>query len=297
MTFRGGANVNGVDSRDLIINQLKRDIVDIKSSERNLVDVNTQLTTLEQKYRILQDEKNITDRDARTRVDKNIRNIATLKSRADTAKRELEGFNRNYDNLLADLGELEALGEKKKEELENATASEKEARELRQKIEEEISALRRKIAKERDTRTALQDDIDIANRKLDSLVEQDKEYDRKFAVIEEDLRQKAKTLEQQSRLIAEKEREIEMGTDTVVDKTSQIEETNRILSELQLEKDAKRRELDKGANQLATLKVAVKKCEADNTDLEQQIHDTSLEIRQNNNLINTRNNDLTNYTR
>lgn len=194
MTFKGGAN-GGIDSRDLVINQLKRDIVEMKTSEKNVVDVNSQLITVEHKYRILQDEKNIVERDARTRTDKNIRSIAGLKSKADTSKREVDNLNKAYDNLLADLGELEALGEKKKDELENATANEKEAREMRLRVEEEIAVLRRKIAKEKDTRTALQDEIDIANRKLDSLVEQDKEFDRKLAVIEEDIRQKAKTLE------------------------------------------------------------------------------------------------------
>jgi hypothetical protein len=47
------------------------------------------------------------------------------------------------------------LGEKKKDELENATSNEKEAREMRLRVEDEISALRRKIAKEKDTRTGL----------------------------------------------------------------------------------------------------------------------------------------------
>lgn len=155
MTFRGGLNAGGLDSRDLIINQLKRDIIDMKSTERNMADVNAHLITLEHKYRILQDEKNITDRDARTRTEKNIRSIATLKSKADTSKRHLEQLNKNYDNLLADLGELESLGERKKEELQSISANEKEARELRLKIEEEIAALRRKISKEKDTRSSL----------------------------------------------------------------------------------------------------------------------------------------------
>jgi len=89
MTFRGGAN-GGLDSRDLVINQLKRDIVEMKTSEKNVADVNSQLVTVEHKYRILQDEKNIVERDARTRTDKNIRSIAGLRSKAETLKRELE---------------------------------------------------------------------------------------------------------------------------------------------------------------------------------------------------------------
>lgn len=82
-----------------------------------------------------------------------------------------------------------------------------------------------------------------------------------------------------------------------MEKSNDIEDLNRTLSELALEKDAKRRELDKGANQLATLKVAVKKSEAENADIEQQIQDLGYEIRQNNTTMNSKNNELTNYTK
>jgi hypothetical protein len=76
-------------------------------------------------------------------------------------------------------------------------------------------------------------------------------------------------LEQQSYQILEKEREIEINNQVLIEKSNDIEDLNRTLSELGLEKDAKRRELDKGANQLAALKVAVKKSEAENSDIEQ----------------------------
>src|SRR3990167_30070 len=91
----GKASINGSgvgktgDSRDMIITQLKREINDFKSNERDVITMISQLSTIEHKYRLLQDEKSLQDREFKARAETNMRKLAQLKSDQENLSRKI----------------------------------------------------------------------------------------------------------------------------------------------------------------------------------------------------------------
>merc|ERR1712166_1480525 len=130
----------GGDSKDLIISQLKREIMDLRVNERDLGAMNSQLAGLESKYRLLQDDKAQMEQDHRNKSDKNLRSMAQMRTELDSLKRQNEEKNGEYDALLNDLGELENLQSFKEQQLENNKSEEAEAVDMRQRAEEELTA-------------------------------------------------------------------------------------------------------------------------------------------------------------
>ena len=135
------------DSRDLLITQLKREIVQAKSNGKNVSDLTSQLANLEQRYNLLQDEKSLFERESRKKYDTNLRKIATLKADKITKNRQLEQLNSDYDTLLSDLGELETLNEEKCSELTNLKSDENEAVNLRISKHRDLEILKRRVKK------------------------------------------------------------------------------------------------------------------------------------------------------
>jgi len=98
----------GGDSKDLIISQLKREIMELRVNERDLGAMNAQLSGLEQKYRMLQDDKSQIESESRNKTEKNLRTIAQMKTELDSFKRNLDDKNNEYETLMNDLSELES---------------------------------------------------------------------------------------------------------------------------------------------------------------------------------------------
>merc|ERR1711879_570189 len=105
--------------------------MELRVNERDLGAMNTQLSGLEQKYRMLQDDKSQMEQDHRNKSDKNLRSLAQMRTELDSLKRHNDEKNNEYETLLNDLGELETLGSYKEQQLDSIRSEEQEAIEMR----------------------------------------------------------------------------------------------------------------------------------------------------------------------
>lgn len=186
----------GGDSKDLIINQLKREIMELRVNERDLGAMNTQLSGLEQKYRMLQDDKAQMEQDHRNKSDKNLRSMAQMRTELDSLKRQNEEKNGEYDALLNDLGELETLQSFKEQQLENNRAEEAEAVDMRQRAEEELTAAKRRLDKLISERAHMFSKKERDHAKLEEMNYQERDNSEKINATEDDLVGKKRLHEQ-----------------------------------------------------------------------------------------------------
>jgi chromosome segregation ATPase len=252
----GGYGSKQADSRDLIITQLKREINDIKTAERDIVGVNSQLSTIEHKYRLLQDEKNIIDREYKARSENNMRRIAQLKSEEENFARKLTAKSKEYENLLQDLKEMEHLGNFKQQTLEGIQNNLREAGDLKRNLEQEINLLRRKIKKETDSKSEVVDRIDIGSKKLDDLISQNKECCTEIAGLEEELRLKSNQEAELDKSLGLKNKELAIATDLLSQVNNQIEDMQQTIDELEQERNNRRKDREDMNSKLAALKPA-----------------------------------------
>jgi len=87
------------DAKELIINQLKREIEELKRSYRDNSEYVSKVSNLEHMNELLQQEKRRCEDDNDTRNDRNIREIASLRS-------DLENYNLKFAEKEIDFENL-----------------------------------------------------------------------------------------------------------------------------------------------------------------------------------------------
>jgi hypothetical protein len=170
--------------------------MELRVNERDLGAMNTQLSGLEQKYRMLQDDKAQMEQDHRNKSDKNLRSMAQMRTELDSLKRQNEEKNCEYDALLNDLGELETLQSFKEQQLENNRAEEAEAVDMRQRAEEELTAAKRRLDKLISERAHMFSKKERDHAKLEEMNYQERDNSEKINATEDDLVGKKRLHEQ-----------------------------------------------------------------------------------------------------
>ena len=81
-------------AKELIISQLKREIYDLRTNERDFNELHTQLSNLEHRYSLLHDEKVKSDQEYKARTEAHLKQIANLKQTSYAFSLHSENFNR-----------------------------------------------------------------------------------------------------------------------------------------------------------------------------------------------------------
>jgi len=135
------------DAKELIINQLKREIDDLKRSYRDNHDYLSKISNLENMNELLIQEKRRIEDDQDIRNDRNIREIATLRSEVENynvrfAEKEIDFENllnrniwleENYENKVQHVIDLES---RLNEQVDEKVIFESDMRKLRHNSEE-----------------------------------------------------------------------------------------------------------------------------------------------------------------
>jgi hypothetical protein len=88
------------EAKELIINQLKREIDDLRRSYRDNYDYLSKISNLENMNELLQQEKRRIEDDQDVRSDRNIREIATLRSEVENYNVRFAEKEIDFENLL-----------------------------------------------------------------------------------------------------------------------------------------------------------------------------------------------------
>jgi hypothetical protein len=88
------------EAKELIINQLKREIDDLKRSYRDNHDYMSKISNLENMNELLLQEKRRIEDDQDVRNDRNIREIATLRSEVENYNVRFAEKEIDFENLL-----------------------------------------------------------------------------------------------------------------------------------------------------------------------------------------------------
>ena len=134
---------SGVDSKDLVISQLKREIMELKISDKDYNNISAQLTNLERRYTQLKQEKSENEMEFGRKTDHQMKTLASLKSEIDSLFVQCDEKNNEYRNGLEDYEHLEGLLISKEDILENQRVESQDYENRRRKIEEEVSTFRR----------------------------------------------------------------------------------------------------------------------------------------------------------
>ena len=94
------SKVMGSDSKDLVIAQLKREIMEEKISDKDYNNISSQLTNLERRYTELKQEKNIKEMEFSHKMDHQMKTYANLQTEFDTFVIEIYEKDSEFKNLL-----------------------------------------------------------------------------------------------------------------------------------------------------------------------------------------------------
>jgi len=203
----GSPSRNESGSKEVLISQLRAEILELKSNEREYFDLANQLKKLEQRYGVLQDEKARGESDFKTRNTINFDTIANLRTDVDTLKANIADTKIEIQDLRSENQTVKDLADQRGVELQRikaevSTASEdnNELSDNKRRLEAELEISReekrRVVTQLKDARSTL-DDLDHKNAELEKIM---KELEYKNSKIE---RQNAQTQQNVDNLTGE----------------------------------------------------------------------------------------------
>lgn len=138
---------NQPDSKDLIISQLKREIMELKISDNDYNNINAQLGNLERRYAQLKQEKNDAESDFSKKADHQMKTLASLKTEIDSYVYQIQEKDSEFRGLLEDYESLEAMFVAKEDVLESQKVECQDLENRNRKAEEEVAVLKRQCDK------------------------------------------------------------------------------------------------------------------------------------------------------
>lgn len=135
------------DSKDLVIQQLKREIMELKISDNDYNNINSQLGNLERRYTQLKQEKNENELEFAKKTEHQMRTLASLKTECDSHNLQISEKENEFRGLLEDYENLEGLFVNKEDVLESQKVDGQDLENRNRKTEEELAIFKRQFDK------------------------------------------------------------------------------------------------------------------------------------------------------
>lgn len=157
-----------INQKELLVSQLKAEILELKQNEREYLELATQVRKFEQRYQLLQEETAKGESDFKIRNKQNFETIVNLRTDIDTMKGNIADTKVEIQELRTENAAVKDLAEQKGKELERYKSDVAEASEennmlssTRRRLESELDVAREE---KRKTQTQVKDAGDSLSR-------------------------------------------------------------------------------------------------------------------------------------
>jgi len=236
-------------SRELIISQLRGEILELKQNEREYFDLSAQLKKLEQRYAVLQEDKARGEADFKTRNAINFDTIANLRTDVDTLKATINDTKIEIQELRIESQSVKETADQKTQEAQHYRAEVAEAADYnanlsetkrRQEAELEITRdEKRKVVAQVKEATAALDSLTYKNNELEKIM---KEIEYKNSRIERNNAQTQQAIDNLTGELKTRGENLEVIEQQVVDSQKTILSVERDIQEAERENERNRAE-------------------------------------------------------
>lgn len=271
---------SGVDSKDLVISQLKREIMELKISDKDYNNISAQLTNLERRYTQLKQEKSENEMEFGRKTDHQMKTLASLKSEIDSLFVQCDEKNNEYRNGLEDYEHLEGLLISKEDILENQRVESQDYENRRRKIEEEVSTFRRQHDKLSVEKNEQENHIQRVSAQLEDYIDQAKNIENEILDNQEQNKGKTDHIEDTKQVVEEFRKENEHCEFIYREKENDHENTIRIINDLETEVSNVERDRDTFKSEVNKINGLYQKDLEETRQLEAKLHELSTGLKQ-----------------
>jgi chromosome segregation ATPase len=170
------------NQKDVIVSQMRAEILELKQNEREYQDLSNQLKKLEQRYNVLNDEKTRGEADFKSRNTINFDTIANLRTDVDTLKATIADTKLEIQDLKVENHTNKDIADQKGTEAQQLKAHVNEANDYnnnlsdtKRRLEAELEIAReekrRQLAQIKENRSTL-DSLNYKNNELEKLMKE-----------------------------------------------------------------------------------------------------------------------------
>lgn len=267
------------DSKDLVIAQLKREIMELKISDNDYNNINSQLGNLERRYTQLKQEKNENEVEFSKKTEHQMKTLASLKTEIDSHFSQIGEKENEFRGLLEDYENLEGLFVSKEDVLENQKVECNDLENRNRKAEEEVVVLKRQYDKLNSEKAELESNIHRISSSLEEMVGQSQQIESNIGLLEERDLEKRMVIEENRAIIEEVKRENENLLYLFREKESENDGLLKSINDVENEISNFEREKEMLKNESNKMNALYNKDVEENRLLEKAINDLQHQIK------------------
>jgi chromosome segregation ATPase len=260
------------DAKDLYINQLMREIKELKLNDNDYKNIATTVSNLEKRYAQLRSEKAQSEHSNAKKHDELVERLATMRTKIDDYRSRIQEKENECKNLSEDIEGGQRLFTSKKQSVDQLTFELDDLINKRSQLESEVAQLKNTHARVLAEREEYFTNIQLGNRKLDDLFKADKQLEEENSELEARIESKKRSIDALNNNVGECEREIEQVRADIDDKEADCCEVEKIIISLTAKIDNEKRSRDLEKSELDTSNVEF-------TKLLNQINDLQLTLQ------------------
>ena len=197
------------EAKDLYVNQLMREINELKMNDKDYQNIASTVANLEKRYSQLKAEKLQSEQSNAKRHDELVDRLASLRTRIDEYKNKIMEKETECKNIQEDIEGAQRLHNSKKQSVDQLTFELDDFINKKGQLESELAELKNSHARLVSEREQVYTNVNLGNRKLEEHVSNQKLLEEENTDLEGRIDAKKRILEGLNTQIADSERDID----------------------------------------------------------------------------------------